>query len=226
MNAPNPEKKETPKAPRGVAGDIMEFAKKMGEGKPFSTCELAHLGKRAALDQALSRLVRAGTLARVRRGMYVLPEWSDLFGEYLPPSVDDVLFAVSRATGERFEASAETALSSLRLTTQNQAHMVFSTSGKTRVMRFDTVPDIKFKHVSPRRLGGLYGSEAGMALVGLLHLGKSDVDEDVMKRVREGISDKEFGRLLKQRKTMPFWLAEKISLFVPDFIFEEDENIA
>ncbi len=39
----------------------------------MSARELLHLGERAAVDQALSRLVRPGELLRVRRGLFASP---------------------------------------------------------------------------------------------------------------------------------------------------------
>lgn len=204
------EKNGSSKALRGVALRVMEFAKKTGEGKPFSTCELAHLGKRAALDQALSRLTRAGTLARVRRGMYVLPRVSGIFG-VLPPSAKDVLAAVGRATGEVFEASPEAALSALRLTTQNQLGRTYSTTGPSRTLRMSHMQPIHLK-TAPKRnaVAPLMGSMAGAAAIGLLHLGRNNVDSTVVENVKRGMPPEEFDKLLSAARRMPAWLADAL----------------
>ena len=52
---------------------ISRYAQGQPEGTPVLAKGLLHLGSRAAVDQALSRLVRRGVLLRVGRGVYVLP---------------------------------------------------------------------------------------------------------------------------------------------------------
>src|SRR5271165_5950634 len=54
-----------------LATRIMEHGNGLPEGTPVVAKELLHLGSRAAVDQALSRLVRRGTLMRAGRGIYV-----------------------------------------------------------------------------------------------------------------------------------------------------------
>src|SRR6202043_4127257 len=54
-----------------LATRIMEHGNGLPEGTPVVAKELLHLGTRAAVDQALSRLVRRGTLIRAGRGIYV-----------------------------------------------------------------------------------------------------------------------------------------------------------
>ena len=52
---------------------ILHHARNQPEGVPVSAKGLLHLGRRAAADQALSRLARRGDLMRTGRGLYVLP---------------------------------------------------------------------------------------------------------------------------------------------------------
>jgi hypothetical protein len=52
---------------------ILKHATGLPEGTPLVAKELLHLGSRAAVDQALSRLVQRGAFLRAGRGIYVLP---------------------------------------------------------------------------------------------------------------------------------------------------------
>ena len=52
---------------------IMEHAEALPEAAPICPGALLHLGNRAAVDQALSRLARRGQLLRVCRGVYMRP---------------------------------------------------------------------------------------------------------------------------------------------------------
>ena len=197
------------KTPGGVAQDIMEFARQMGEGNPFWTRELLHIGKRAAIDKALSRLVRAEKLMRVMRGLYVLPEWSELFGCVVPALTDAVMDAISRLTGEVFEVSPERALSALRLTTQNQMARVYCTTGRPRVLRFGKRQPIYLKS-APRKkaIAPIMGSMAGAAAIALLYLGPKEVDEDIMKTIKKNMEPEDFDRLVSVAPKMPLWLAD------------------
>jgi len=51
---------------------ILNFAAKLPEGTPIAAKSLLHLGNRAAVDQALSRLARSGKLIRAGRGTITL----------------------------------------------------------------------------------------------------------------------------------------------------------
>ena len=52
---------------------IMEHAEALPEATPLCPGSLLHLGNRAAVDQALSRLARAGKLLRICQGVYMRP---------------------------------------------------------------------------------------------------------------------------------------------------------
>ena len=52
---------------------ILSHAVESPEGTLLCPSALLHLGSRAAVDQALSRLVRKGKLMRVCQGVYVRP---------------------------------------------------------------------------------------------------------------------------------------------------------
>ena len=56
-----------------IATALMSHADREPEGVPVVEKELLHLGTRAAVDQALSRLARSGNLIRVGRWLYVRP---------------------------------------------------------------------------------------------------------------------------------------------------------
>jgi hypothetical protein len=52
---------------------ILSHATGLPEGAPVSAKSLLHLGNRAAVDQALSRLTERGQLIRAGRGVYLRP---------------------------------------------------------------------------------------------------------------------------------------------------------
>ena len=73
---------------------IMEHASVLPEATPICPAALLHLGKRAAVDQALARLARAGRLMRICQGVYMRPV-ETRFGP-CAPSIGKALEALSK----------------------------------------------------------------------------------------------------------------------------------
>ena len=92
---------------------IMEHA----EATPICPAALLHLGQRAAVGQALSRLARSGRLMRIRQGVYMRPIESR-FGR-CAPSTEKSLLALSELWGETIVSNGGGAANWLGLTTQN-----------------------------------------------------------------------------------------------------------
>ncbi len=77
--------------------DIMDRVHADGRGaRVYTPKDFLDLGSRAGVDQALSRLVKAGTLRRVTRGLYDWPRQSAALKRPAPASLDAVLDAIRR----------------------------------------------------------------------------------------------------------------------------------
>ena len=76
---------------------IAQHAAELPEGSLLCPRALLHLGSRAAVDQALSRLARRGQLMRICQGVYVRPI-ETRFG-LRPPAVEKVIEAVAELWG-------------------------------------------------------------------------------------------------------------------------------
>ena len=116
-----------------LAEEILKVAASQPEGEPLQAKALLHLGQRAAVDQALSRLVRSRQLLRAGRGHYLLPV-TTRFGTRAPEP-GKVVEAISRSTGETVATSAATAANALGITTQVPVRSIFLTSGRSRTLR-------------------------------------------------------------------------------------------
>ena len=77
---------------------IMEHAEAMPEATPICPAALLHLGQRAAVGQALSRLARSGRLMPICQGVYMRPTQTR-FGR-CAPSTEKSLLALSELWGE------------------------------------------------------------------------------------------------------------------------------
>jgi len=147
---------------------ILEAARALPEGTAISAKELLHLGNRAAVDQALSRLAKREELLRVSRGVYVCPV-GGRFGTR-PPSAESVVAGIARLTGESIGSTGAAAANRLGLTTQVPVRMVYVTSGPSRRLTLGAT-EIELKHV-PEWQVALTDRPAGDAIRALAWAGQ------------------------------------------------------
>ena len=185
---------------------VLRYAEEQPEGAPVLAKGLLHLGNRAAVDQALSRLVRRGALLRAGRGVYVLPVESR-FGRRAP-SVEKTVTALAAARGERIANSGAMAANVLGLTGQVPVRRVFLTSGPNRTLTLGR-ERVELRHAPPWQLA-LAGRRAGEAVRALAWLGRDRAGE-AAALVRERLSEEERRELGSVSAQMPGWLAGPVS---------------
>ena len=190
---------------------IMEHAEALPEAAPICPGTLLHLGNRAAVDQALSRLARRGKLLRVCRGVYMRPI-ETRFG-VCPPSPPKVIAALSELWGETIVPSGGAAANMLRLTTQVPVRMVYLTSGPSRKLRlFGLVLELlhapRWQLVAP-------GRPAGLAVRAMAWLGPYEIKES-LEVIKRTLSAADLAELAATRAILPSWMAGPISALVAD----------
>ena len=79
---------------RGLPKRILERGEAMPEAAPLCPAALLHLGNRAAVDEALSRLVRSGHLMRICQSVYMRPK--ETVFSVRAPFVANAIAALSR----------------------------------------------------------------------------------------------------------------------------------
>ena len=151
-----------------VPDRIMRRACGTGRGGVFTPSDFLDVAARAAVDQALSRLVKNGKLRRLARGLYDFPKVHPKLGP-LSPTLDDVAQALARETGSHVQISGARAANVLGLTTQVPARSTYLTDGPSRlVVLGKRVVDLR--HASPKHLIAP-GSAAGVVVQALRHVG-------------------------------------------------------
>ena len=143
-------------------------------GSVFTPRQFAHLGTRAAVDQALSRLQRSGRIRRLTRGVYEFPKIHPRIG-VLSPSPEGVAKAMAERTGSRITISGAKAANLLGLSTQVPMQNVFWTEGPSRTIRIGN-QTVSLKHVAPSKMIGA-GTEAGIVIQAVRSLGEKRVHE-------------------------------------------------
>ena len=188
---------------------IMKYASELPEGTLVCPNNLLHLGNRAAVDQALSRLARSGRLNRVCQGVYVRPV-ETRFG-LRPPAVEQVIAFLATLWGETIVPSGGAAANALGLTTQVPVRSVYLTSGPRRTLKFGGLT-VELHHAPRWQLVAPHRS-AGDAVRALAWLGPQEV-EDSLRVIERELTTEEFDELAAWRAMMPTWIAEPVSALV------------
>ncbi|PQA88329.1 DUF6088 family protein [Hyphococcus luteus] len=186
---------------------ILRYAEGLPEGAPIAAKALLHLGERANVDQALSRLVKRGVLIRAGRGVYTRPVVSR-FGKRAP-TPEKFVEQLSAHTGEAVAPSGAAAANMLGLTTQNPASMVYLTSGRTRSLALGR-QKVELRH-APAWLLQRPMARSGQAVRALAWMGREHAPETA-RRLGAALNEKEKQELLSMRPLVPGWMAKEISV--------------
>lgn len=192
-----------------LSKQIIERASSLPEGAPICAGTLLHLGSRAAVDQALSRLARSGMLMRICQGIYMEPVETG-FGP-CAPNIEKGLGALAALWGETIVPSGGAAAHVLGLTTQIPVRSVYLTSGPDRRLRFGNL-EVELRHAPRWQLTAPH-RRAGDIIRALAWLGPAEI-KDGLQTVLPGLSREDIDELADARATMPRWMAEPVSALV------------
>lgn len=177
---------------------------KAASGKPLAAVDFICLGDRAAIDQALSRLVRQGTIRRVDRGLYVWPRISKLLKQPVTTSVYSMAKAWARRNGLRIIPSGGYAANLLGLSTQVPAKFVYYTNGRTQTVKFGDVP-VRFLNRGPKTMD-VSGKIAPHVFQALRWMGKHGMTPANISRLQSVLKPKDKADLLKNMRYAAGWM--------------------
>jgi Family of unknown function (DUF6088) len=188
-----------------IQDKILNRIRTQGRGKVFIPKDFLDLGSRDAVDQSLSRLVKAGEIERLGRGLYQYPQRNERLGIPLAPDLDEIADALGRQTGSRVVPSGATAANRLGLSTQVPAKPVYLTDGRTRQVRIGGTL-IQLRHAAPKELP--VGSRtSALVFQALRYLGQAAVDGSVIARLRRSLSAEQRRELLRDARYTTDWIA-------------------
>jgi len=190
-----------------ISDQIIRRIRIKGRGFTFTAKDFLDLGKRGAVDVALSFLADSHQIRRVDRGLYDYPRYSELLGEVLAPDFDQVAHAIARKTGIRILPAGAVAANLLGLSDQVPAQIIYLTDGRTRIIEVGG-QTITFQKVSPKEI--LPDGKASLVIQALRFLGKDSIDDKVILKVRQILSPTERKRLLKAARYTATWMPEVV----------------
>ena len=142
------------------------------------------------------------------RGVYYRPEYSELLQEYEAPSPHHVAMALARNFGWTIAPSGTAALNMLGLSTQVPAHWSFVSDGPYRSFSFGNIT-IEFMHCSSKEISGM-SPKTALVIQAIKTLGKENIDEENLQRIRRTLSVEERVALLEEAKRTTAWIYEAI----------------
>lgn len=196
--------------PDSVPQRIMERAGVLPEATPICPKALLDLGSRAAVDQALSRLVRDQRLDRIFQGVYMRPIQTR-FG-MRSPRLKKALLALAELWGEPIAPSGGAAANVLGLIPQNQIVPTCLTSGPDRVLHIGG--RVYLRH-APRWQLAFPFRPAGTVIRALCWLGREEVREN-LERVIPQLSAGDRAELFSACAILPTWMAEPVGAVLAD----------
>jgi len=180
-----------------VSGKMARRIAAKVRGRPgwvFTPFDFLDLGSPHSVGMTLTRLVRAGRLRRLARGLYDVPRTHPRLGELLP-TADDIAQALARRDGATVQPAGAMAANLLSLSEQVPARAVYVTDGPSRVVKVGSVT-VQFTKRSPRQVRG--GSPmSSLVFAALRSLGKTNVTRARVAPLRTTLSLADRRRLLK-----------------------------
>lgn len=179
-----------------------------GRGWAFFKNDFIDLGNSAAIDQALSRLVKKQRIRRVIRGIYDYPKHSKLLAKELGSDIDQVAQALARKFSWKIQVSGNTALNILGLSTQVPSRYIYLSDGKTTVYQIGK-QELSFKKTGLREMGLKY-PESALVVQAIKALDKRPLDDNERNKINEYFEPRVSERILKDTRYVTSWIYEEI----------------
>lgn len=190
-----------------VADKIINRVRGKGRGWAFTPKDFLDLGTRASVDMSLTRLVQAGHIRRIGRGLYDYPKLHERLGA-LTPDADAIAQAVAKQSGNKVVLSGAQAANRLGISTQVPAKSSYATSGATRVKNVAGRTIVFRRSHAPILDNGSDNANAVLQI--LMHFGKASVDDDLIRRLAARIDDRDLKALKQAQSLMPGWMSDVV----------------
>lgn len=190
-----------------IDSQVLQRIRARGEGTVFTPVDFLDLGSRNAVDLALSRQARTGTIRKLARGLYDLPRRHERLG-VLAPRVDEIAAALKGRDQSRLQPAGAHAANVLGLSTQVPVRVVFLTDGRSRRVQLGK-QQIVLRHTTPRQMATA-GRASGMVIQALRWLGKQHVNERTVATLRRQLSESDKQQLAADIRYAPAWIADVI----------------
>ena len=172
-------------------------------GHIFSAHDFVGIAPRNTIDQALLRLSKKGSIQKIAHGIFNKPKINPLIGA-IPPSVNDLVQAYGHKFGYQIQFPPAKAANILGLSQYIVAQHVYLTNAPNKTIQLG-MHTIQLKHVCPRKLLGI-GTKAGLIIQSLYYFGKSQLNDEILNKIKQLIDTDTAGLLNDFYPDFPGWM--------------------
>src|SRR5208283_1654012 len=191
------------KSTQSIDSRILATIHSRGRGSVFVPADFLDLGSRQAVDIALHRLARKGTIRRLARGVYDFPKQHPVLG-LLSPSAEEVARALAGRDRTRLQPAGAYAANALGLSEQVPAKAVFLTDGTSRTVAVGATT-IQLRRTTARNMAAA-GRLSGLLIQALRELGEEHVTQKRREHLKRTIPADKRRELSKDLRLAPAWM--------------------
>lgn len=191
-------------------------------GAVWTPSDFADLGPRDAIDKTIQRMVAAGKLRRIDRGLYDQPRMNQLTRKPGAADYRAVIDAIARRDQTRMLVDGMTAANDLGLSDAVPGRVIVHTDARLKPLRLGNLV-ITFRPTSASKLH--WAGRPAMRIIQALHWLKPKLEnpEDsqrIRKRIASLLSDSEQGAALRKDlatglPSLPGWMQNLLRDLIP-----------
>lgn len=187
---------------------------KAENGSVFVSTDFTDITDKKTVNMGLIRLADEGLIKKILFGVYYKPEYNELLGETVAPSPNKVAHALARNFGWTIVPCGDTALNLLGLSTQVPSQWVYVSDGAYKEYTFNNTT-IKFKRTTNKEISKV-SYKTALTIQALKALGKENITEQVISRLKKILTDEEKEKMLAESKSATSWVLELIKIICKD----------
>lgn len=191
---------------QSIEDKIYAMIRLNGRGSVFTNSDFYHIGNRKTVTWSLSSLRGRGIIRPLLSGIFDYPIYSELLQEWLAPDVDAVAQAIARKNQWHIQITGDAALNYLGLSTQVPGRYLYLSDAQSREYQLMN-STIEFNR-SPLKQSRFKSRQTEIITQALLSLGESNLNDAVIAKITDFITEKEKPRILKDSRYAPAWIGE------------------
>lgn len=180
----------------------------------FSANDFLDIASNVTVRGTLNRLANENKIKRMINGFYYKANYNELLDDYEAVSIHELALAIARKYNWNIAPYNSTALNLLGLSTQVPSHYKYISSGRYKEYNIgDTI--LEFKKVSPGEIANM-SIKTATVIQAIKSLGKDNITDNVILKIRKNLSVKEKEDLLRDAKSTSSWIYEVIRKICED----------
>lgn len=185
-----------------------------GRGYAFTRKDFQDIAPSGSIGQILSRMVEAGTIRRIDRGIFDYPNINSFIGGQLSPDSDQVANAFARKFKWSILPYGSLAANRLGISQQVPSKIAYLSDGPTKDIRIGNTI-IHFKHARPKEI---YANSyiSGLVVQALRYFGKDRINDEIVTYLKQKLSNNEKKELLANIHYSTEWIYEMVQKIAKD----------